>query len=86
MTLPLQSSNALKPRNEALCNTGFFEHYLEYRCTEIGDISDEGQKTGLTEGQAGATDSLLSKLQLGDVTEGDGTKDNDREERPSDDW
>ena len=58
------SSMALKPRNEALCGTGLFTNFLEYRCTEIGDISDEGQKTGLSASEAGAADSLMSKLNL----------------------
>jgi len=55
---------ALKPRNEALCGTGFFTNYLEYRCTDIGDISDEGKSTAFSSGDAGAADSLLNKLNL----------------------
>jgi hypothetical protein len=39
---------ALKPRNEALCGTGLFTNFLEYRCTDLGDISDEGQKTSFS--------------------------------------
>ena len=61
---------ALKPRNEQLCGTGFFTNFLEYRCTDIGDISDEGQRTGLSESEAGAADSLMSKLKL-DLDDGD---------------
>jgi hypothetical protein len=55
---------ALKPRNEQLCGTGFFTNYLEYRCTDIGDISDEGKKTTFSEDEAGQADALLSKLEL----------------------
>lgn len=60
-------SLALKERNEQLCATGFFTNFLEYRCTEIGDISDEGQKTTFSGKDAGAADSLLDKLNLMDA-------------------
>lgn len=60
---------ALKPRNEQLCGTGLFTNFLEYRCTEIGDISDEGQRTSLSASESGAADSLMSKLNL-DIEEG----------------
>ena len=55
-------SHALKPRNEQLCGTGFFDNFMEYRCTDIGDISDEGKSTSLSASEAGAADSLLSKM------------------------
>jgi len=58
------SSWALKERNEQLCGTGLFTNFLEYRCTDIGDISDEGQKTTFSASEAGAADSLLSKFNL----------------------
>ena len=69
-------SLALKERNEQLCATGFFTNFLEYRCTEIGDISDEGQKTTFSGTDAGAADSLLDKLNLMDtpVSTSDDTK------------
>jgi hypothetical protein len=53
---------ALKPRNEALCGTGLFENFLEYRCTSIGNIQDEGYTRPLTDQETQSTDSLLSKL------------------------
>ncbi|CAB9519215.1 expressed unknown protein [Seminavis robusta] len=62
--IPPKPVAALKPRNEQLCGTGFFTNYLEYKCTDIGDISDEGQATTLSSSQEGAADSLLNKLNL----------------------
>lgn len=75
-------SLALKQRNEQLCATGFFTNYLEYRCTEIGDISDEGQKTTFSSKDAGAADSLMDKLNLMDTpttTSEDTSKDDDKQ-------
>lgn len=61
-----QPSWAVKPRNEALCGTGLFTNFLEYRCTDLGDISDEGQNTSFSSSNdAGTADSLLNKLNLG---------------------
>ena len=57
-------ASAVKPRNEQLCGTGLFTNYLEYRCTELGDISDEGQRTSFSAKEEGAADSLLGKLNL----------------------
>lgn len=37
---------------------------MQYRCTEIGDISDEGKAQDLSESQESSTDTLLSKLKL----------------------
>jgi hypothetical protein len=65
ITVP-QPATALKPRNEQLCGTGFFTNFQEYKCTEIGDISDEGQRTSLSATEEGAADSLLSKFNLGE--------------------
>ena len=59
-------SLALKQRNEQLCATGFFTNYLEYRCTDIGDISDEGQKTTFSNKDEEAADSLMDRLNLMD--------------------
>ena len=55
---------ALRERNEALCATGFYTNIWQYKCTEIGDISDEGTKVSLSKQEEVATDSLLSKLEL----------------------
>jgi hypothetical protein len=52
----------LQPRNEPLCATGLFEHFLEYKCTPIGDIQDEGVPRAWTAAEVAATESLLSKL------------------------
>ena len=58
------NSHALTAKNEALCATGFFTNIAQYRCTDIGDISDEGKSKNLSTNQEMATDSLLSKLDL----------------------
>jgi len=55
-------AGAVKERNEALCNTGFFTNIAQYRCTPVGNIWDEGQKTSLSVEEEGATNSLLSKF------------------------
>ena len=60
------AAHAVQPRNEALCNTGLFEHFLEYRCTPLGNIQDEGQTKALSSQEQVTTDSLLSKLSLED--------------------
>ena len=39
--------------------------YLPQFFKDIGDISDEGQKTTFSASEAGAADSLLDKLNLG---------------------
>jgi len=54
---------AIQPKNEALCSTGFFENSWQYKCTELGDIEDEGKATGLSRVQETAADSLFDKLQ-----------------------
>lgn len=59
-----KTSHALTAKNEALCGTGFFTNIAQYRCTDIGDISDEGKSKNLSTNQEMATDSLLSKLDL----------------------
>lgn len=55
---------AVKPRNEALCSTGLFDNFMEYRCTPIGNIQDEGQSKDMTSTESASTDSLMSKLGL----------------------
>jgi hypothetical protein len=30
-------------RNEMLCGTGFFTNIWQYKCTDLGDIEDEGK-------------------------------------------
>jgi len=56
----------VQDRNEALCGTGFYTNIWQYKCTDLGDISDEGSAKGLSASEEGAADSLLSKLDLGD--------------------
>ena len=79
--LPLPA-DALKEKNEALCGTGFFTNIALYRCTEIGDISDEGKAGELTKNQEGKVDSLMSKLE-GITIQDDGRQ--TQEERPYED-
>ena len=58
------TAEALKPKNEALCGTGFFEHIYEYKCTGIGDIEDEGNAKGMSKSETGISESLMGKLGL----------------------
>jgi hypothetical protein len=58
---------ALKDRNEALCGTGFFTNIALYKCTEIGDISDEGKSQPLSSTEEGSMQSLLSKMGMEDM-------------------
>lgn len=57
---------AVKEKNEALCATGFFTNIWQYKCTELGDIEDEGQVKGLSEKEMDAADSLMAKFNLDD--------------------
>mmetsp|Transcript_24197 Transcript_24197/g.29784 ORF Transcript_24197/g.29784 Transcript_24197/m.29784 type:complete len:170 (+) Transcript_24197:70-579(+) len=59
-------ANAIQPKNEALCGTGFFEHIYEYKCTAIGDIEDEGKTKDLSSNEASISDDLMGKLGLSD--------------------
>lgn len=60
-----QPAYALKEKNEALCGTGFFENIYQYKCTDIGDIQDEGYAKSMSQSEDSTADSLFSKLQLG---------------------
>ena len=80
--LPVFWSNepaaALQARNEALCGTGFFTNIAQYKCTEIGDISDEGKTRPLSKADEGITKSLMGKIGMENVEisdEGDKSKD-----------
>ena len=57
-----QPAWALKPNNEALCGTGFFTNIAQYKCTDIGDISDEGQSRKTTAEEESRLDGLMSKF------------------------
>lgn len=59
-----QESEALQKKNEALCDTGFFEHIYEYRCTAIGDISDEAKSKVMDDKMKNSADLLMEKLGL----------------------
>lgn len=62
-----QPAMALKERNEALCGTGFFTNIALYKCTDIGDISDEGKSPPLSTTEEGSMQSLLGKMGMEDV-------------------
>lgn len=53
---------AVKNRNEALCGTGFYTNIWQYKCTELGDIQDEGTPGGLSPSEESTAESLLSKF------------------------
>eukprot|EP00562_Extubocellulus_spinifer_P030437 CAMPEP_0178704334 /NCGR_PEP_ID=MMETSP0699-20121125/14120_1 /TAXON_ID=265572 /ORGANISM="Extubocellulus spinifer, Strain CCMP396" /LENGTH=178 /DNA_ID=CAMNT_0020351665 /DNA_START=180 /DNA_END=717 /DNA_ORIENTATION=+ len=55
---------ALKPNNEALCGTGFFTNIAQYKCTDIGDISDEGRSRQMSSEEESKLDSLMGKFDL----------------------
>lgn len=55
-------TDALQPKNEDLCGTGFFENFQEYRCTAIGDISDEGLSKDMNSNEKELAGSLMGKL------------------------
>ena len=59
---------ALKPNNEALCGTGFFTNIAQYKCTDIGDISDEGKSRKTTAEEDSRMDSLMSKFGVLDLS------------------
>jgi hypothetical protein len=63
---PADPSTAVTPKNELLCGTGLFENFQEYRCTSLGDISDEGKVKEIDSQEKGAMDSLLSKMGVED--------------------
>lgn len=79
-------AQALQERNEALCGTGFFEHFNEFKCTPIGDISDEGNTKKLSDNEVERVDSLMGKLGMMDVEIVEDTKNNkanDKNDRKS---
>lgn len=80
-----QPANAVKERNDALCNTGFFTNIGAWYCTDIGDISDEGLAGTLSKTQDKTADSLMSKLGMGISDDETSTSGNDSTENKSDD-
>mmetsp|Transcript_49589 Transcript_49589/g.149457 ORF Transcript_49589/g.149457 Transcript_49589/m.149457 type:complete len:164 (-) Transcript_49589:363-854(-) len=65
-------ARALKEKNDALCATGFFTNIAQYRCTDIGNILDEGKSPALTQSEEVKLDSLMAKF--GEITLDDGGK------------
>ena len=51
-------------RNELLCGTGFFTNIYQYKCTEIGDIENEGKSKDLSSSELSSVSSLMDKLEL----------------------
>ena len=78
-----QPAHAVKERNEALCNTGFFTNIGAWYCTDLGDISDEASAGTLSKKQDETADSLMSKLGLSDAETS--ASSNDSSENKSDD-
>ena len=64
-------ANALQSKNEALCGTGFFTNIWQYKCTEIGDIEDEGDSKELSTFEESSINSLMSKFNF-DATDDEG--------------
>jgi hypothetical protein len=62
-------ASALEARNEMLCGTGFFTNIAQYKCTDIGDISDEGKAKKMNEQELGSMESLLGKMGVEDSVE-----------------
>ena len=50
-------------RNELLCGTGFFTNIYQYKCTEIGDIENEGKSKDLSSSELSSVSSLMDKLE-----------------------
>jgi hypothetical protein len=53
---------AVQERNELLCGTGFFTNIWQYKCTDIGDIEDEGKSKSVTAEEDAKMDTLMGKL------------------------
>jgi cell division protein FtsI/penicillin-binding protein 2 len=65
----VNDASALEARNEVLCGTGFFTNIAQYKCTDIGDISDEGKAKKMNEQELGSMESLLGKMGVEDAVE-----------------
>ncbi|GMH99503.1 hypothetical protein TrLO_g5871 [Triparma laevis f. longispina] len=64
LTLAPKRASATKPRNEALCSTGLFTNFMPERCTDLGDITDDGFSKDLSDSESAGIDSLMSKFDL----------------------
>jgi hypothetical protein len=72
--LETQEALALEERNEILCGTGFFTNIAQYKCTDIGDISDEGKSKKMDEQELRSMESLLGKMGIEDSIDDDDQK------------
>lgn len=79
-----QAAYAVKDRNEALCGTGFYTNIWQYKCTDLGDIEDEGLGKEMSSSEQGAADSLMSKLG-GDIEIVDKVSSSSSDKKPSSD-
>jgi hypothetical protein len=73
-TAVTQEASALQKRNEALCGTGFFTNIWQYKCTDLGDIEDEGRSRAMSAEETAKLEGLAGKLSIGAVTETAGEK------------
>jgi hypothetical protein len=84
-SFPLSPAMALEQRNELLCGTGFFTNIAQYKCTDIGDISNDGKATELTAQEQSSMTSLLDKLGVvvtnNNDDDGDNNKNNNNVEK-----
>jgi hypothetical protein len=62
LIVPTEAAVALKKKDEVLCGTGFFTNIAQYKCTEIGDILDEGKPKDFSTQELGSMDSLMGKI------------------------
>jgi hypothetical protein len=62
------AANAVVERNEALCATGFFVNIYQYKCTDIGDIEEDGKAKELSNDENSSVNSLMGKLGLDEST------------------
>lgn len=62
LSQPSLPVHATQPRNEALCGTGFFTNFMPEKCTDLGDITEDGAATKMSSKELDQTSSLLDKL------------------------
>ena len=64
LALAPTSASATKPKNEALCGTGLFTNFMPEKCTDLGDITEDGFSKELSKEESQGIDSLMSKFNL----------------------
>jgi hypothetical protein len=62
LIVPTEGAMALKTKDEMLCGTGFFTNIAQYKCTELGDIWDEGKPKEFNAQELGSMESLMGKI------------------------